>query len=237
VGWDLDEGLLVLGRRIVRQLELQRRVELNAGDVLDLDSWGAGEATAVVCQALLVHVPHAEQFLTDLVAALPAGARVGVVETDAVRVARRVRDSVTDRDPEYGALREQVAAALTAGGLRTLGVDLGLGRDLDALLETSGLQEVQGMPLGEGIRLPMASSPTSPRARWFAARLQRRLDHRDDPVERSLVEAGGLEPSRYEHWTSIRGDADRRRLQALRRGRYAREEGWTARAAWGIKGG
>ena len=237
VGVDLDEGLLTLGRRVAKQAGLQRRVQLRGGDALLMDAWGVGSATIVVCQALLVHVPRAARFLADLIAALPHGARIGVVETDVVEAARAVRDSVTDRDPEYAALREEVARARSAGGMRTLGVDLRLGHDLDGVLEEAGLRRVGGVTLGEGSRLKDPVAWDSPRRRWFAARLERRLDQADDLVERSLAEAGGLAPARYERWLALRDAADRERLRALRSGQYLREDGWAARAAWGIKAG
>ena len=237
VGWDLDEDLLALGRQVVRQIGLQRRVQLRVGDVQDLDSWGADRATVVVCQALLVHMPRATRFLAELVAVLPPGARVGVVETDAVAAARAIRDSVTDPDPEYGGLREQVARAVAAGGERALGVDQRLGRDLDRVLAEAGLEQVAGLALGAATTLTAPAAPEPSLARWFAMRLERRLAQGDDPVERSLAEAGGLESSHYDRWLALRDAANWERLQALRCGQYSRDDGWTARAAWGIKAG
>jgi len=236
-GWDLDEELLDLGRRVTTRLGLHRRVQLRAADVQDPDAWGAEHAAVVVCQALLVHVPRARAFLSGLGAALPAGARVGVVETDLVTAARAVRDSVTDPDGDYAALRIEVARALSRGGSSALGVDRRLGRNLDRRLHDAGLQHVDGIPLGAESHLPSATPAQSERARWFEARLQRRIDQGDDPVDRALAEAGGLEPARYVQWLARRSAADRQRLRALRRGRYAREDGWLARATWGVKAG
>ncbi len=85
-GVDLDPELLAAGRLIVQALELRDRVHLREDDLTQLDREALVSFDAVTCQAVLVHLPRAESWLSGLVAGLQAGTVVALVEVDALAV-------------------------------------------------------------------------------------------------------------------------------------------------------
>jgi SAM-dependent methyltransferase len=221
-GVDLDPGLLVAGRLVVRAQGLRGRVHLREDDLTQLDRQALADFDAVACQAVLVHLPRAESWLSGLVARLQAGTVVALVEVDALARARGIRDSVTDDDPEYAALRREVAAAVVEGAQRDLGVDRRIGGRLEAVLGAAGLEEVQGGPIASDALLRPPYGADDPRALWFADRLRRRRG--GDPVERMLAVAGGMPVDRFDRWEERRRRADDRRLGQLSAGCYVRDE-------------
>ncbi len=232
-GIDLDPSMLAAGRRAVSELGLGRRVRLGEGDVADPRESGGADPSAVVCQALLVHQPRPDPWLADVVDRLPAEAMFAAVEVDARARAEGIQDSVTDPDPTFAEERQQIAAAVAEGAQRTLHVDRCLGSRLAPLLRGAGLRDVRAGSLASDQRLVPPYDPAGIRARWFAARLRRRLDAGDDPVDRSLAEAAGMAPERFQAWVARRRDADRRRLVRLGRGEYERDEGAGTFVGWG----
>jgi SAM-dependent methyltransferase len=221
-GVDLDPELLAAGRLIVQALELRDRVHLREDDLTQLDREALVSFDAVTCQAVLVHLPRAESWLSGLVAGLQAGTVVALVEVDALARARGIRDSVTDDDPEYAALRREVAAAVVEGAQHDLGVDRRIGGRLGVVLGAVSLGEIQGGPVASDALLRPPYRADDPRALWFADRLRCRRG--GDPVERMLAVAGGMSVDRFDRWEERRRRADDRRLGQLSAGCYARDE-------------
>ena len=225
-GVDLDPELLTAGRGVLAALGLRDRVRLREGDLDGLEAAALAGYDTVACQAVLVHMPRPDGWLAGLVDALPAGTAVAAIEADDVARARGIRDSVTDGDPEYGALRVEVARAVTVGARQTLGVDRRVGGRLDGALAGAGLSEVRYEPVAADALITPPYDPEGDRARWFAARLSARRE--GDPVDRMLALAGGMSAERFGHWEARRRRADERRLGRLAAGDYRREEaaGW-----------
>ena len=233
-GLDLESDLVAVGREVSAVLGVGRRVRLTEAALEDGDGWSPG--TVTVCQAVLVHQPRPRQLLARLVSRLPPGARFAAVETDAVAAARTVVDSVTERDPSYGEQRVEVAAAVAAGARQTLGVDRRLGRSLADGLAGVGLKRVASMTLPGALPADRPHAADGEASAWLRGQLAAR-GHGDDPVERSLAQAGGLSPARYEAWRRRQRLADAERLRALDAGDWRRTEGEGYTAAWGVRDG
>jgi SAM-dependent methyltransferase len=221
-GVDLDPELLAAGRLVVEALDLRGRVRLLQDDLTQLDSRALVGFDAVVCQAVLVHLPRADGWLPSLVAGLPVGTMMAVVEGDALARAEGVRDSVTDGDREYALRRREVAVAVAEGARRDLGVDRRIGGRLEAVLGAAGLEGVRGGPVASDAWIRPPYDGAGPRARWIADRLRRRRG--GDPVERMLALAAGMPPDRFDRWEERRRRADDQRLGRLAAGDYARDE-------------
>lgn len=236
-GLDLDPELLSAGRRVVTELGLGRRVRLHEGDVLQVSGYAGEGYDAVVCQALLIHVPRADAFLADLAGVLPAGTPFAAVETDALARADAIRDSVTDGDPGHATARRGVVAAVIEGARRELQVDRRMGSRLGDALRGAGFADVEIRPVASDQRLQPPYDPGSERARWFAERLRRRREGGGDPVDRFLATAGGLPAGQLSSWITRQRESDGVRLARLGSGDYARDERGGTTVGWGRAGG
>ena len=219
-GLDLEPELLTLGKQLIRQLGFGARVRLEEGPAEEVDRWPA-EADAVVCQAFLVHQPRCDELLAAVARDARPGLRFGAVEADLVEAASGLVDSVADRIEGYALTRIAVAEAVARGARERLGVDRTVGSRLAGLMRAAGYSQVTHWPLPR----PRLAPPHDPAMTgWMARRLRVRIHAGADPFERSLAEAGGLPPSRFDAWVTSRQGADRARLEALERGDWLRDE-------------
>ncbi len=219
-GLDLEPELLAMGQQLVKELGLGARVHLEEGPAEQVDGWPA-QPDAVVCQAFLVHQPRCEELLATVAREARPGLRLGAVEADRVEAARGLVDSVADTIEGYAQLRIEVAEAVARGARESLGVDRTVGSRLAGLLQAAGYSEVTHRPLESP---PLAPNHDPAMARWWSRRLRVRIGAGADPFERSLAEAGGLAPGRFDAWLAQRQGADRSRLEALERGDWRRDE-------------
>lgn len=235
VGLDLDGELLAAGRGLVDAMGLAGRVRLRKADVEEAGAWRDHRADAVVCQALLAHLPRVDDWLAAGVAQLAPGTRFAAVERDALEAAEAVRDGVTDGDPGYRGQRVASARAVVEGARRSLGVDRRVGSRLTGLLAGAGLEGVSARPLDTDLRLSPPYDPGADRAGWWRGRLERRRQGGVDLVDQSLAASGGMAPDRHAAWCAARVAADGVRLRALGEGRYRRDERVGYHVAWGVR--
>ena len=127
VGIDPSAELLAIANDQASREQLA--VELHHGTAAALP-FGAGAFDTVVVPLVLLHVPHAEAVLPELIRVLRPGGKLGVWERD--------NESFLVNHPDRALTRRIIAA-----GTDDTAVNAWIGRRLPGLLEAAGLGQVQ----------------------------------------------------------------------------------------------